>query len=635
MAKVERIEEHEFRRFWTGLGPEALRALERDPLAANSPISLGSYVDGADNAPVVEAFFVLATMIPEEGLPLTPTGSLTPQDALKLHTSLGGEPQPVAAEEDIRIARVVRSCGEAAGLLQRKRGRLLLTSKAEWLLDAEEGPGLLLPLLVRGWARGPLTRTGRFGELVHSSWPLLVTLLHRFGEEWLAVSDYVHPLAAMNPKALALAGRGDLESRQNALFEALIDNLILDFGVYFGLIEVGEPSETEAAGEAAAPSPGDAGGDSVLAMMRANPMLVDLLDLHAPQAPPSMAYPNWTGYEEDDEGDEDDWEDGWSPSAGERAAIAGARETAAAFRRDLVEAIGEREFGSLEEVQAFADRFNSDRNRKPLEDFDGLSPEQMTMLLNDPLDPESPLVLAAAPTRLPKSPLFELVCDLTSTLAQGPLRATPTGNLPRDYVRAALARHRAAGWEPVWDVAAAPRGERDFFDLSQARHAAEAAGLVELRGKEWQLGARYHELHKNLGDAGMFSAVVEAVATSHLERETAMGDLAIIDAAWGYSLLLLERYGREWRDLDFYVERLIRAFPHMVEEARARNNKWFRDDPESIIKIAYHNSFFDFFAQPLGLIEVELAHGHFIQRLRVSDAFHDVVGRALGKGPRA
>ncbi|MGC9424191.1 SEC-C metal-binding domain-containing protein, partial [Vibrio sp.] len=53
---------------------------------------------------------------------------------------------------------------------------------------------------------------------------------------------------------------------------------------------------------------------------------------------------------------------------------------------ELHQAIEGKEFSSLEEAQDFANQFMQQRNQRPMDDFHGLSPEQMSQILNYPFD---------------------------------------------------------------------------------------------------------------------------------------------------------------------------------------------------------------------------------------------------------
>lgn len=73
--------------------------------------------------------------------------------------------------------------------------------------------------------------------------------------------------------------------------------------------------------------------------------------------------------------------------------------------RHLIEG---QKFASLKELQAFTDRFMRQRNQVPLDDFQGLSPEQMHRILDFSVD--SPELVTYAPVVAgdPNAPILTL-----------------------------------------------------------------------------------------------------------------------------------------------------------------------------------------------------------------------------------
>ncbi|MEJ2419082.1 MAG: SEC-C metal-binding domain-containing protein [Exilibacterium sp.] len=57
---------------------------------------------------------------------------------------------------------------------------------------------------------------------------------------------------------------------------------------------------------------------------------------------------------------------------------------AAGISETLHKALESRQFNSLEEAQAFLDQITQQQNRRQLDEFHGLSPEQMHQMLNFP-----------------------------------------------------------------------------------------------------------------------------------------------------------------------------------------------------------------------------------------------------------
>ena len=108
---------------------------------------------------------------------------------------------------------------------------------------------------------------------------------------------------------------------------------------------------------------------------------------------------------------------------------------ATAASAELRKALEERQFNSLEDVQAFVDQHMQQQNGRPVDDFHGLSPEQMYQMLNLPFtSPELsrfPDVLDTAPT----APLLSLFTLLVEAIGEQGLKPTAKGNLPRQFCR--------------------------------------------------------------------------------------------------------------------------------------------------------------------------------------------------------
>jgi hypothetical protein len=79
------------------------------------------------------------------------------------------------------------------------------------------------------------------------------------------------------------------------------------------------------------------------------------------------------------------------------------------------------------------------RNQMPLDDFDGLSPEQMSGLLHAPFDSPGLLEFAPVLAMEPETAITGLFGQLCEALDAGRLKATAKGNLPRAFCQQAYA----------------------------------------------------------------------------------------------------------------------------------------------------------------------------------------------------
>jgi hypothetical protein len=120
-------------------------------------------------------------------------------------------------------------------------------------------------------------------------------------------------------------------------------------------------------------------------------------------------------------------EPGWSERAGAATGSSAAEEAMAALRQ----ALQGKQFASEEEMHAFVQDFMARWGRRPLDDFCGLSPEQMHRLLHFPFDSPQLVVFPTQASLPPAAPLLTLVEALLEAIGEQGLKATAKGNLPR------------------------------------------------------------------------------------------------------------------------------------------------------------------------------------------------------------
>ena len=241
--------------------------------------------------------------------------------------------------------------------------------------------------------------------------------------------------------------------------------------------------------------------------------------------------------------------------------------TAAGASADLHQAMEGMQFGSLTEVQAFAGRHMQRRNRRPLDEFHGLSPELMHRMLHFPFaSPELvlfPDVLDTGPTA-PIVTLFEM---LVEAIGEKGLKPTAKGNLPRNLCReAALAYWGEEVYRENTRFGGINR-EEDFSDLHITRLTAELAGLIRKYKGLFILSRNCRALLIGKGLAALyprlFTAYVEQFNWSYRDRYP---ELRFIQTAFLFTLYLLMRHGDTWRPHEFYEDSFLRAFPMLLDD---------------------------------------------------------------------
>jgi hypothetical protein len=240
---------------------------------------------------------------------------------------------------------------------------------------------------------------------------------------------------------------------------------------------------------------------------------------------------------------------------------------ATAASAELSKALEGRQFNTLEEVQAFAEQHMQQRNRQPLDDFHGLSPEQMYQMLNFPFTSPQLVRFPEVLNTAPAAPLLTLFSLLVDAIGEQGLKPTAKGNLPRQFCREAA----LAYWDEETYRERTRYGginkEDDFTDLHITRMVAELSGMVRKYKGRFILSRDCRKLLAGHGLAAiypkLFRTYVQQFNWSYRDRYP---ELRFIQSAFLFTLYLLMRYGDTWRPHTFYEDSFLHAFPAVLDE---------------------------------------------------------------------
>jgi hypothetical protein len=288
----------------------------------------------------------------------------------------------------------------------------------------------------------------------------------------------------------------------------------------------------------------------------------------------------------------------------------------------LRSALKGRQFNSLEEAQAFLDQITQQQNRRQLDEFHGLSPEQMHQILNFPFASPGlvrfPEVLHANPGALILT-LFEL---LTNAIGEQDLKPTAKGNLPRNFCReAALVYWGEQRYQDKTRYGGINR-EEDFDDLHVTRLVAELAGLIRKYKGRFILSRDCRQLLTG----GDMTAIYPKLFRAYIKQfnwacRDGYPELRFIQSAFLFTLYLLIRYGDISRSQVFYEDAFLRAFPMLLDEVPSSQGI----SPNETVRHSYTWRALVHFAGFLGLATVEqvsdelLCHEYRVQSLPLLD----------------
>lgn len=222
-------------------------------------------------------------------------------------------------------------------------------------------------------------------------------------------------------------------------------------------------------------------------------------------------------------------------------------------------------------MQRDLEQIMQQRNQAAIDDFHGLSPEQMSAFLYAPFESPRWLDFPAVLTVEPEAPITQLFGMLMQALDAGELKATPKGNLPRAFSQQAH-RSLAAPLPFSMDMAhVRVNKEEDFLPLHVTRLVAQEAGLLRKYKGRFILSKACKALRDADGMRALYPPLFRACARRfNWGYNDAYPDMLIIQQAFAFSLYLLSRYGGTPRSRQFYEDAFLRAFPMVIDEADSR-----------------------------------------------------------------
>lgn len=278
-----------------------------------------------------------------------------------------------------------------------------------------------------------------------------------------------------------------------------------------------------------------------------------------------------------------------------------------AAAKEVRELLESRSFSSLEEANAFLSQHMQRRNQAPKDDFDGLSPEQMHRFLHFPF--ETPH-LVSFPPRLdvvPEAPILALFGLLIESIGNEGVKATSTGNLPRNMCRdiamAYLGEEKYQEYYRYGEL----RSEPEFFDLHVTRLVSGLCGFARKYKGKFIVSGESRKLMSKHGLAGIYPRLFREFATRYnWAYRDSWQQIPLVQQSFLFTLYLLDKHGTEWQSSRFYEDCFLRAFPTVMQEVSPMGEYFSQ---EQILRGSYSLRCLDSFAGFLGLVEIQRASG--------------------------
>jgi SEC-C motif len=283
---------------------------------------------------------------------------------------------------------------------------------------------------------------------------------------------------------------------------------------------------------------------------------------------------------------------------------------------ELKELLKDKSFGSLDEANAFLRQHTQQRNQAPADDFHGLSSEQMHRFLHFPFDTPHLVTIPSSLDRNPQIPILSLFYLLADAIGDDGLKATATGNLPRNLCRETAKKYYSDEEYERISRFGELRTEPEFRKMHTTRLVAELAGLIRKYKGRFILSKECRKLLAEQGQPGIYPRLFRAfVRDYNWAYQDHLGEIPFMQQSFLFSLYLLSKYGGEWQTSTFYEDSFIRAFPNLLPQVQPVGSYY---SPEKVVRLSYSTRCLERFARFFGLVEIELpGNDHYSEEFKV------------------
>ncbi|CAN5155984.1 hypothetical protein BH23BAC2_BH23BAC2_21860 [soil metagenome] len=276
----------------------------------------------------------------------------------------------------------------------------------------------------------------------------------------------------------------------------------------------------------------------------------------------------------------------------------------------------------LEKLQKLIDETMREQNTRRIPEFEGYSPAEMHHILHFTYGEVSPIKLQILSNPdYKKIPLFNLVKYLTYLIAKnGEIKLTKKGYLPVKIVSDLYQQgfmkeeHIESGFTKLYK-------ETDSMSVNLARIIPDLAGLTKKRNGKLSLTKKGEKTIQD--DFQLLSTILETFTNKfNWSYYDGYGENQIGQLGFGFTLILLSKFGKEKRLDSFYAGKYFDAFPMLLESLEPSYGTL-----ENYSRKCYSIRTFDRFLVYFGLIRIDVEGRGFdpIKYITKTDLFDKLI----------
>lgn len=269
------------------------------------------------------------------------------------------------------------------------------------------------------------------------------------------------------------------------------------------------------------------------------------------------------------------------------------------------------------------DYYMQTMNNKPIKDFEGYSPVEMKELLNNPFTDRSPLKFKKNINSkdIRNTPFFNLILEYFKFFKdEKEIKLTPKGYLPTRIVKDLYNKKILVQYDIESGIKKLTK-ELDVYFIQYMRIITEISGIIKKRNNNLSFTKKGLKILEN--DIDLYKLIF---LTYFKEFNWAYIDYfpeeSSIQKISPFALILLNNYGDKRLKSDFYVEKIYKAHPEIIDNFLINVDR----DIENFFA-CYFSRVFKHFLRYFGLVEIteERINYNSIYSIRKTELFHKVI----------
>ena len=218
----------------------------------------------------------------------------------------------------------------------------------------------------------------------------------------------------------------------------------------------------------------------------------------------------------------------------------------------------------LNDIQRHIDQIMNEENNRSVPEFEGYSPFEMHHILHNTFGKESPIQLQKlSDSDYTKIPILNQIKYLTNLIDKaGEIKLTNKGYLPTKIVSDIYSQGFLKD-ELIEEGISKLYKETDSMTINLTRNLIEIAGLVKKRKGKLSLTKSSQKILAD--NEELLKQILFIFAKKfNWAYYDGYGENHIGQLGYGFSLILLSKYGKDKRLDTFYAEKYFKAYPQLL-----------------------------------------------------------------------